>query len=317
LLDTSSIAKPQVTVICTVFNHGNFLTEALDSVKNQNYPNVELFIIDNGSKDGSKTKIEDWAKANYGLYPTLIIRDQPINYCASFNEALFQSNGDYVIDLSGDDVLLSGHIEASLAAFDRFPKAAASFSDAELVEGDQIRRFYEDPKIVTPTTSVGDVYLDVISTYCISTVTLVFKAVYLKAIGGYDDSLVYEDFDILCRLARKFHFCFSPHVGVRKRILPSSFSASQYHTRKSSMLESTLKICQKIKGMNRSEKENQALYKRVMYEAFHALGSANFDVAKGFLKIASEIHSPSWKYYTFKLWQKSALDISAVYKIMR
>jgi len=146
---------------------------------------------------------------------------------------------------------------------------------------------------------------------------LVFRAAHLKAIGGYDADLAYEDFDVLCRLARIHPFCYSPHLGLRKRILPSSFSSSQYASRKSVMLESTLKVCQKINSMNTTEEESEALYKRLMYEAFHALASANFEVAKGFLDLASGINPRSSKLMAFKLWQKTALDISALYQIIR
>ena len=315
MIKPDSIKK--VTVICTAFNHEAFIEEALDSVKDQQYSALELFIIDNGSTDLSKQKIKEWVEQNPQLSAKLIFRDRTINYCASFNEALFQSSGVYIIDLAGDDVLLPEHIEASLLILDKYGEAVASFSDAELIEKGEVTRFYEKNKIAPPTRSVGDIYRKVISQYCISTVTLVFRAAQLKAIGGYDQDLAYEDFDVLCRLARRYPFCYSPHVGVRKRILPSSFSATQYATRKSVMLESTLKVCRKIYEMNRAEEENTALFKRVMYEAFHALGSANFEVAKGFLDLASDIFPQSLKLYAFRLWQKSALDISAVYKIMR
>jgi len=259
----------------------------------------------------------EWADENAFLSPTLILRDEVMNYCASFNEALFQSTGEYIIDLAGDDTLLPEHIKTSLILLNKFNDAAASFSDAELIEGGKVTRFYDQKNITPPTQPVGDIYFKVIAQYCISTVTLVFRAALLKAIGGYDQDLAYEDFDVLCRLARRHPFCHSPHVGVRKRILPTSFSAQQYATRKSVMLESTLKVCLKIYEMNRAEEENTALFKRVMYEAFHALGSANFEVAKGFLDLASDIFPQSLKLYAFRLWQKSALDISAVYKIMR
>lgn len=313
----SSIPQSKVTVICTVYNHENFLSEALDSIRNQDYPNIELIVIDNGSNDGSRAKIDGWAKVNRDAQPILIFRDKPINYCASFNEALYISTGAFVIDLSGDDILLQGHIEASLSALKRYPSAVASFSDAEIAERDVIKRFYEANKHGPPTLSVGDVYVDVIAKYCISTVTLVFRADELKAIGGYDESLVYEDFDIICRLARKFHFCYSPHIGVRKLITKTSLSSTQYKSHNSPMLESTLQICKRIKQMNLSEEENQALYKRTMYEAFHALGSANFKVARGFLELSSEMNSRSIKIRVYQLWQKSGLNLSALYQKLR
>ncbi|KEO74650.1 hypothetical protein EL17_02955 [Anditalea andensis] len=306
-----------VTVICTVYNHEAFVKEALDSVKDQSHTNLEIFIIDNGSQDNSRVQIEKWVMSNSELDIKVIIRDQTINYCSSFNDALFESCGAFIIDLSGDDVLLPGHIEASLVTLYKYPQAAVCFSDAEVEEADEQKKFYEMNKFGPPIHRFGYVYESVIAHYCISTVTLVFRADHLKSEGGYDGALVYEDFDILCRLSRQYPFCYNPHVGVKKRILPSSFSASQYSNRASSLLGSTLRVCQKIKQMNQTDIENLALYKRVMYEAFHALGSANFDIAKGFLDIARELLPRSLKLRIFSIWYSLAIDISSIYPSLR
>src|SRR5690606_2647864 len=105
---------PLVSVICTCYNHREYIQEALDSVVRQDYPSVELVIIDNGSWDDSARHIESWAERSAGrIAVTTIIRASPINYCRSFNQALALISGKYVIDLSGDDALLSSHIRSA------------------------------------------------------------------------------------------------------------------------------------------------------------------------------------------------------------
>lgn len=79
---------PKATIICTSFNHENYIREALDSIVHQMIPCLELFIIDNGSEDSSQEIIKEWAHENRILAPQLILRKERINYCKSFNEAL-------------------------------------------------------------------------------------------------------------------------------------------------------------------------------------------------------------------------------------
>ena len=54
------MSAPLVTVICICYNHARFVKEALDSVVNQTYGNIELIVIDDGSTDGSGKVIKQW-----------------------------------------------------------------------------------------------------------------------------------------------------------------------------------------------------------------------------------------------------------------
>ncbi|WP_143960464.1 glycosyltransferase family 2 protein [Litoribacter populi] len=280
---------PLVTVICTCCNQEVFIQSALDSVLEQKGVEVELFVIDNGSMDNSRKKIEQWVAENPGLAANLIFRDEAINYCRSFNEALKLSRGEYLVDLSGDDKLLERHLEKSVQKLQANPSAAICFSDAMIVEGGKKHGFYEKNRFGPPVIDCGDVYEKVIYQYCISTVTMVFRTSFLKEVSGYDESLVYEDFDIVCRLARKHPFCFSEHVGVEKTQHATNFSLQQYKSKDSKFLWSTLWVCQKIRKMNRTETENRNLSKRTLHEAKHALLSGNREVAREFLGLAEEL----------------------------
>ena len=56
--------NPLVTVVCLCYNHSHYVQEALNSVLNQTYSNIELIVIDDCSPDDSKSVIEVWISRN-------------------------------------------------------------------------------------------------------------------------------------------------------------------------------------------------------------------------------------------------------------
>lgn len=313
--------NPLVTVILTSFNQELYIRDALESVRKQDYPNLELIIVDNGSKDNSPLIIGSWLeKYNFNIPVKTIFRKESLPYCVSFNDAFSMANGKYLVDLSGDDILIPNHIDLAVQKLQDFLGSACCFSDVLLVDqkGNE-KTFYKRNYRGTlkQKIRVGDIYRDLVRKYVVPSVSLVFDADLLRKEGGYDEELSYEDFDIMVRLARKYPFVFSNHIGVKKRIHSKSFAASQYASRNSVMLPSTLKVCQKIKTMNRSPKENKALLQRVMFETKHALWSANFDVAEGFLVLAEELNASGKTFRWYKKWCKKRWDFSGLYTVLK
>jgi glycosyltransferase involved in cell wall biosynthesis len=312
---------PLVSIICTAYNHEAFIAEALDSIQKQTYPNKEVFLIDNGSSDKTVKKIENWLSVNQPAFAiNKIYQQNLIPYCKSFNHALAQSKGKFVLDFSGDDILEPDHILHSVKRLEQFPDAAFCFSDALLFEDSDVgASFYRRDQNGSLLEDIkeGDRYRDVVASHCISSATLVFPAEVLKAIGGYDEELTYEDFDVMVRLTRKYPVVFSDHIGIRKRIHSKSFSSDQYISSKSVMLPSTFRVCCKIKELNQNEEEDEALLQRVMYETKHALWSANFTVGKQFLELARQLGAKGLKLWIYKTWAWTELDLSRIYSMLK
>lgn len=307
---------PLVSVICTCYNQGKFVCEALDSVLEQNHSKIELFIIDNGSHDDSALKIKNWVQRHKGelkIIPFYYPETQ--NYCWAFNRGLFKSKGKFVVDLAADDLLLPGHVQKAVETLE-ISGAAAYFSNAWLLDENGKRRtFYKLNKSggLHETVPQGDIYTILIRKYILCTATLVFEAGCLKEEGGYDEQLAYEDFDIIVRLSRKYRFVFSEHIGVTKRILKTSYSSRQYLARNSVMLPSTYRICKKIQAMSMAPEELRALKTRAMHEAKHALASANFKVAGKFLDLAKELGGNGLIIRFYRFWYNAKIDLSFFY----
>ena len=304
----------RVTIICIAFNHEKWVEKALISVLLQDFEDRELIVVDNGSKDRTPDIIKEWVKNNTDkLSVTAIYKSKSEPYCQLFNEVLSRVESEFVVDLSGDDFLYENHLSLSIAKLQQTPTAAFVFSDAMILdENGEQSTFYkrEDYKELAEETQANRMYEILIRRSYISAPTVVFNTDLLKQIGGYDASLAYEDFDVQLRLSRDFSIVFSEHIGVLKRKHGDSLSASQYQRYQSKMLPSTLRVCEKIKEMNKSSIENDALAERILFELKHTLWSANFEVAKGFVKLAEEMNIQGIQFNLYKLWLRVRLDIS-------
>ncbi|WP_339758315.1 glycosyltransferase [Algoriphagus aquimarinus] len=307
----------RVTIICIAFNHEKWVEKALISVLLQDFEDRELIVVDNGSKDRTPDIIKEWVKNNTDkLSVTAIYKSKSEPYCQLFNEVLSRVESEFVVDLSGDDFLYENHLSLSIAKLQQTPTAAFVFSDAMILdENGEQSTFYkrEDYKELAEETQANRMYEILIRRSYISAPTVVFNTDLLKQIGGYDASLAYEDFDVQLRLSRDFSIVFSEHIGVLKRKHGDSLSASQYQRYQSKMLPSTLRVCEKIKEMNKSSIENDALAERILFELKHTLWSANFEVAKGFVKLAEEMNIQGIQFNLYKLWLRVRLDISWLY----
>jgi len=120
-----------------------------------------------------------------------------------------------------------------------------------------------------------------LSRYFICAPTMMIRKKVLDELNGYDEDLAYEDFDFWIRSSRKYKYCFSDQLLVKKRIVEGSLSTRQY-IRNSKILESTFKVCLKAEKLNRNLAEDRALTRRVVYECRQALLSGNFGMALKF-----------------------------------
>jgi glycosyltransferase involved in cell wall biosynthesis len=253
-----------VTVICLCHNHQAYVREALNSVLNQTYTEIQLIIVDDASLDGSKEVIRDFVNQ----YPSVEYFDLPENVgsCKAFNIALRKAKGDFIIDLAADDVLVPERIQEGVTCFEKAGKTyGLQFSDARMIDAIGNTLSLHSDRFPHESIPQGDIYKDLIDRYFICSPTMMFRKALIDELGGYDEQLSYEDFDLWIRSARKWKYCYSPKVLVAKRVLPASLSAKQFKIG-SPHQYSTYLICKKILNLNRTKAEQQALHNRLLYE---------------------------------------------------
>lgn len=269
--------QPLVTIICICYNHEPFVEEALKSVWELDYPNIELIVADDDSTDGSRELIRTLTREKK---VTLVFNDANLGHCKTFNKALKAANGDFVIDLSADDVLVNGGVcEGVECLLGRGESYGVFFADAVLINdnGNEIGVHKTASFFNSKRVPEGDIYTTVLGKYFFSPPTLIFRRSIVDKLGGYDEQLTYEDFDFWVRSSRITKYCYSSLQTVKKRIHGESVSSKQY-IKNSKMLESTLAVCRKAFQLNRSKGEDNALLRRLIYEGKMALASTNYKI---------------------------------------
>lgn len=269
--------QPLVSVVCLCHSHGRFVREAIESVLQQTYPNVELIVVDDASTDDSPFIIREALK-NYPTVPFLALQEN-IGNCRAFNQGLKVARGQYIIDLAADDILLPERIAHGVEIFAQGPeRVGVHFGDAQLIdEKGEVLGLHSDRY---PHRSIpqGDIYKELIERYFVCGPTTMVRKSVFDQLGGYDESLYYEDFDFWVRSSRSFHYVYTPHVLVRRRIVKGSLSEKQFKWR-SPQQESTYAVCNKILNLNRNRSEQVALQHRIRYEFIHCLRQFNFSLA--------------------------------------
>ena len=96
--------RPLVTILVVCHNQSKFVGEALESCFLQTYNELEIIVVDDASTDGSIDIINEF-ESNGHCFKKMLL-SKPRGYCKAFNLGLSQAQGEYIIDLAGDDILL-------------------------------------------------------------------------------------------------------------------------------------------------------------------------------------------------------------------
>lgn len=107
--------KPLVSVIIPNYNYAQYLREAVDAVLAQTYPNIEVIIVDDGSKDDSREIIESYG----GKIKAIFQKNQGVS--AARNNGVSESAGEFVAFLDADDAWLPAKIEKQMDLFSADP----------------------------------------------------------------------------------------------------------------------------------------------------------------------------------------------------
>ncbi len=102
-----------VSVVVPVFNSAEHLQECLRSVLAQRIDGLEIACVDDGSTDGSRAIIEEFARDNPGI--GVFVHGDNRGVGAARNTGLDAASGNYVVFLDADDLLLPGVLPRALA----------------------------------------------------------------------------------------------------------------------------------------------------------------------------------------------------------
>jgi len=111
--------QPLVSVLIPVYNGTSFLDEAIQSVLNSTYKNIEIILVDDGSTDKSRHKCEKYAQQHAHIQFFGFKKNKGMTRCLNFG--IKKSKGEYIARINQDDIMLPNRIEKQVAFLEKHP----------------------------------------------------------------------------------------------------------------------------------------------------------------------------------------------------
>ena len=216
-------SSPMVYGITLNWNGKKDMIECVQALKKVNYPNLQIAVVDNGSKDGS-------AAAFRVKYPDLIIieNDRNLGYAEGFNTGMryaLQLGAEYFLVLNNDTVIEPNAVTELVKVAEQDPKIG--FVSGKVYFYDEPRRLQTVGKNSHPVFIVGSEIgrgeidsgqYDEIRERCfVDDVFLLVRKKVFEEVGGYDPTffLMYEETDWCARVRRAgFKIMYTPNAKI-------------------------------------------------------------------------------------------------------
>ena len=199
---SGTLRQPLVSVVIPAYNSVDYISDALDSVLNQDYPALEIVVIDDGSTDGTCDVV-----ARYGSAVTLI-RQRNTGAAVARNEGIRRARGQYVALLDADDVWLPGKLRLQVDHLESHPDVALCCTRWHLIYPDAAGRYHFERTFAPEPTSVdpkcrGWIYCELLLDCEVWTSTVVMRRELTERVGGFDAELRRgQDYDYWLRASR-------------------------------------------------------------------------------------------------------------------
>ncbi len=194
---------PLVTVIIASYNHARYIEASINSVINQTYKNIELLVIDDGSKDDSPAVLKRLQEqhgfdlrlqANQGLARTL-------------NDAIARAKGDLIVPFGSDDIMLPHRIATQVEYMNGKPEVGICSANIETIDQDgnvMGAREQRNRNLPFRRLDFDDLFLDRKPGPMAATLMLRREA--LEKVGGFNHDIRLEDVYIELSIARAGYF---------------------------------------------------------------------------------------------------------------
>ena len=274
---------PLVTVFTLIYNtNPRYVIEAIESVRANNYPNIQHIIIDDCSPNPvPKRIVKEWIERE--KYPCEFY-EHDVNYgvCKTLNHVLELTKGKYLLGCS-DDILTSNRIWEDVQILDgKCNQYAIVFGMSQFVDSNAHLKYHVIPEL--NDTPVDDNYfINLLEKNVISAPSVTFRTHCINSVGGFDENLPYEDYEMWLRLSHLgFKFASNPRINCFYRMHSESMT-SNFNTFQ--VTEFTVKL--KFSHLN--------LVKQKLKDELILLGSKNVVLQNQLYDLYKKKHSSEFK----------------------
>jgi glycosyltransferase involved in cell wall biosynthesis len=184
-----------VSVIIPTFNRAEKVVRAISSVLSQNFSDLEIIVVDDGSMDGTKDALAKFRNKIKYIYHT-----SNLGVSAARNTGIENSTAEFISFLDSDDYWHPEKLGEQIAFFKRNPKVLVCQTEEIWIRNG--RRVNPQKKHLKPS---GDVFVPSLKLCLVSPSAVMLKRSVLKQVGLFDETLpACEDYDLWLRISCRY-----------------------------------------------------------------------------------------------------------------
>ncbi len=197
----NSAALPLVSVFIPVYNAGQYVAQAIESVLKQSYPNYELIIIDDGSTDETAQVL-----ALYRHHPRIRLyqNSENLGISPTWNRAIGLCRGTIIAKLDADDFYEPHQMETVVNFYQHHPEVGLVFSGLNLIYPDG--RVEAEMKYMQTWVRQRHEFLPALLRLCLIRAPTVFvqRACYDRLGGVLEAMKLHSDWEMWVRIAAAY-----------------------------------------------------------------------------------------------------------------
>lgn len=179
----------RVSIIIPCYNASKYVEQCIYSILQQDYPNIEIIVIDDGSTDDSLQKLEQFSDQ------IIYIKQKNSGACVARNKGLEISSGEYVKFLDADDYLADNIISLQVNQLNELDQHSIIYGDYTLVYIDS--NVLHRNKIINNVCGAAELFENDLLTS-----TPLHRKKLLQKIGGFDERFKHgQEWNLHVRLA--------------------------------------------------------------------------------------------------------------------
>ncbi|MGB4398118.1 MAG: glycosyltransferase [Daejeonella sp.] len=234
--------KPLVSVVIPCYNHGHYLSQAIESVINQSHPYKEIVVVDDGSTDNTAEVCKSYPNVKYVLTNRL-------GLSGARNAGIRYSTGRYLVFLDADDYLYPNAFKTNLKYF-AYRKKAVFVSGAH----DKVDHEGNLLSSEKPMEKWSENYEGLLQgNYIAMEATVMYRAELFYSFFFDPQLKACEDYDINLNITRHF-----PSITHTEKIAAYRIHGNNMSGDKTLMLNHVLKVLNRHKNKLRNHKEKEA-----------------------------------------------------------
>ncbi len=218
---------PRVSVIMPCFNHALFVGESIEAVLAQSVADLELIIVDDCSRDDSRTVIEKYAGSDRRV--RAIYHDTNLGASRSRNDGIRAAQGEYLAFCDADDVWMSMKLARQLEVLQKDCAHDVAYCDAEIINerGIKTGKRFSD-QFPVPGNGSGRLFHRLCAHNFVNMQTAILRRECIADVGYFDERIKWvEDWWFWVKVSHRHSFAYTNEALAKYRVHPQSTGVVQ------------------------------------------------------------------------------------------